>query len=152
MVNAVLRALGMALAMGWQIMWPLILGFAHSAVVHSGPFVSSPHNATRAWLRPLSHGTTRPGSTLPFSFSQACWCGEPVSPLPTSDRETVARAKSRRRQAPRRVGRSGLRRGDSSLGARSLRRDLLRSIEEVGLLQQLPRFAMQRVFVSHERL
>jgi hypothetical protein len=29
---------------------------------------------------------------------------------------------------------------------------LLRSIEEVGLLQQLPRFAMQRVFVSYERL
>jgi uncharacterized protein len=35
MVNAVLRALGMALAMGWQILWPLILGFALSAVVQA---------------------------------------------------------------------------------------------------------------------
>ena len=35
MVNAVLRALGMALAMGWQILWPLVLGFALSAVVQA---------------------------------------------------------------------------------------------------------------------
>jgi uncharacterized protein len=35
MVNAVLRALGMAFAMGWQILWPLILGFALSAVVQA---------------------------------------------------------------------------------------------------------------------
>jgi uncharacterized protein len=35
MVNAVLKALGMALAMGWQILWPLILGFALSAVVQA---------------------------------------------------------------------------------------------------------------------
>jgi uncharacterized protein len=35
MVNAVLNALGMAFAMGWQILWPLILGFALSAVVQA---------------------------------------------------------------------------------------------------------------------
>jgi uncharacterized membrane protein YraQ (UPF0718 family) len=35
MVNAVLRALSMAFAMGWQILWPLILGFALSAVVQA---------------------------------------------------------------------------------------------------------------------
>ena len=35
MMNAVLRALSMALAMGWQILWPLILGFALSAVVQA---------------------------------------------------------------------------------------------------------------------
>ncbi len=35
MLNAVLRALGMALAMGWEILWPLILGFALSAVVQA---------------------------------------------------------------------------------------------------------------------
>src|SRR5713101_7964017 len=35
MMNAVLRALGMAFAMGWQILWPLILGFALSAVVQA---------------------------------------------------------------------------------------------------------------------
>src|SRR6202795_3078670 len=35
MVNAVLRALGMAFAMGWEILWPLILGFALSAVVQA---------------------------------------------------------------------------------------------------------------------
>jgi uncharacterized membrane protein YraQ (UPF0718 family) len=35
MTNAVLRALGMAFAMGWQILWPLILGFALSAVVQA---------------------------------------------------------------------------------------------------------------------
>src|SRR6266480_2537452 len=35
MMNAVLRALGMAFAMGWEIMWPLILGFTLSAVVQA---------------------------------------------------------------------------------------------------------------------
>src|SRR6266851_7760400 len=35
MLNAVLRALGMALAMGWEILWPLILGFALSAVIQA---------------------------------------------------------------------------------------------------------------------
>jgi len=35
MINAVIRALEMALAMGWQILWPLILGFALSAVVQA---------------------------------------------------------------------------------------------------------------------
>ena len=27
MTEAILRALGMAFAMGWEILWPLILGF-----------------------------------------------------------------------------------------------------------------------------
>src|SRR5258708_31584453 len=35
MMNAVLKALGMAFAMGWQILWPLILGFALCAVVQA---------------------------------------------------------------------------------------------------------------------
>src|SRR6266481_5500759 len=35
MIDAVLRALGMAFAMGWQILWPLILGFTLSAVVQA---------------------------------------------------------------------------------------------------------------------
>jgi uncharacterized protein len=35
MIDAVIRALGMALAMGWEILWPLILGFALSAVVQA---------------------------------------------------------------------------------------------------------------------
>src|SRR2546421_5407886 len=35
MIAAVIRALGMALAMGWEILWPLILGFALSAVVQA---------------------------------------------------------------------------------------------------------------------
>jgi len=35
MTDAVLRALGMAFAMGWEILWPLILGFALSAVVQA---------------------------------------------------------------------------------------------------------------------
>ena len=35
MINAVIRALGMALAMGWEILWPLILGFTLSAVVQA---------------------------------------------------------------------------------------------------------------------
>src|ERR1700680_397459 len=34
-MDAVLRALGMAFAMGWEILWPLILGFALSAVVQA---------------------------------------------------------------------------------------------------------------------
>ena len=34
-MNTVLRALSMAFAMGWQILWPLILGFALSAVVQA---------------------------------------------------------------------------------------------------------------------
>ena len=35
MTQAVLRALGMAMAMGWEILWPLILGFALSAAVQA---------------------------------------------------------------------------------------------------------------------
>jgi len=35
MIDAVIHALEMALAMGWQILWPLILGFALSAVVQA---------------------------------------------------------------------------------------------------------------------
>src|SRR2546430_289396 len=35
MMNAVLRALGMAFAMGWEILWPLILGFTLSAIVQA---------------------------------------------------------------------------------------------------------------------
>jgi uncharacterized protein len=35
MIEAILRALGMAFAMGWEILWPLILGFALSAVVQA---------------------------------------------------------------------------------------------------------------------
>jgi uncharacterized protein len=34
-VDAVIRALSMAFAMGWEILWPLILGFALSAVVQA---------------------------------------------------------------------------------------------------------------------
>ncbi len=35
MLDAITRALGMALAMGWEILWPLILGFALSAIVQA---------------------------------------------------------------------------------------------------------------------
>jgi uncharacterized membrane protein YraQ (UPF0718 family) len=35
MTEAVLRALSMAFAMGWEILWPLILGFALSAIVEA---------------------------------------------------------------------------------------------------------------------
>src|SRR5258707_4611302 len=35
MFTAVLQALGMAFAMGWEILWPLILGFALSAVIQA---------------------------------------------------------------------------------------------------------------------
>jgi uncharacterized membrane protein YraQ (UPF0718 family) len=35
MTESILRALGMAFAMGWEILWPLILGFALSAVVQA---------------------------------------------------------------------------------------------------------------------
>jgi hypothetical protein len=36
-----LRALGLTVAMGWEILWPLILGFALSAVVHTGRRLAS---------------------------------------------------------------------------------------------------------------
>ncbi len=35
MIDAVIRALSMAFAMGWEILWPLILGFALSASMRS---------------------------------------------------------------------------------------------------------------------
>ena len=35
MINAILHALSMAFAMGWEILWPLILGFGLSAVVQA---------------------------------------------------------------------------------------------------------------------
>jgi hypothetical protein len=34
-IDSVFRALEMAVAMGWEILWPLILGFALSAVVQA---------------------------------------------------------------------------------------------------------------------
>src|SRR5258707_1940779 len=40
MMEAILRALSMAFAMGWEILWPLILGFALSAVVQAVVFHS----------------------------------------------------------------------------------------------------------------
>ena len=33
-MELILRPLSMAFAMGWEILWPLILGFALSAIVH----------------------------------------------------------------------------------------------------------------------
>src|SRR5919204_623668 len=35
MIEAVVQALGMAFTMGWEILWPLILGFTLSAVVQA---------------------------------------------------------------------------------------------------------------------
>src|SRR5204863_4415999 len=35
MFDALSHAIGMALAMGWEILWPLILGFALSAIVQA---------------------------------------------------------------------------------------------------------------------
>jgi uncharacterized protein len=35
MLTAVIQALWMAFIMGWEILWPLILGFALSAVVQA---------------------------------------------------------------------------------------------------------------------
>jgi len=35
MTESILRALGMAFAMGWEILWPLILGFTLSAIVQA---------------------------------------------------------------------------------------------------------------------
>ena len=35
MIDSAMRALGIALAMGWEILWPLILGFALSAIVQA---------------------------------------------------------------------------------------------------------------------
>ena len=35
MIEAVIRALALAMAMGWEILWPLILGFALSAGVQA---------------------------------------------------------------------------------------------------------------------
>ena len=35
MLSAAIQALSMAFAMGWEILWPLILGFALSAVVQA---------------------------------------------------------------------------------------------------------------------
>src|SRR5436190_2379146 len=35
MINAILHALALAFAMGWEILWPLILGFGLSAVVQA---------------------------------------------------------------------------------------------------------------------
>jgi hypothetical protein len=35
MTNAIVRALSMAFAMGWEILWPLILGFTLSGTVQA---------------------------------------------------------------------------------------------------------------------
>jgi hypothetical protein len=40
MTESILRALSMAFAMGWEILWPLILGFTLSAVVQGCRFPS----------------------------------------------------------------------------------------------------------------
>src|SRR5438034_109643 len=35
MIEELLEALGMAIAMGWEILWPLVLGFTFSAVIQA---------------------------------------------------------------------------------------------------------------------
>jgi len=35
MLKELFDALGMAFAMGWEILWPLVLGFALSAVIQA---------------------------------------------------------------------------------------------------------------------
>jgi hypothetical protein len=79
MVDAVIRTLEMALAMGWQILWPLILGFSLSAVVlaavssqqMSQPTTDTPTAMLISWtIRLLNHrhwntGTAAPGRRSP---------------------------------------------------------------------------------------
>lgn len=36
MLAALSHALAMAFAMGWEILWPLVLGFALTAVIEAG--------------------------------------------------------------------------------------------------------------------
>jgi len=49
MIEPIMRALAVALAMGWEILWPLILGFALSA---SPPLCRSPSRISRSQLLP----------------------------------------------------------------------------------------------------
>jgi uncharacterized membrane protein YraQ (UPF0718 family) len=61
MVDAVIRALGMALAMGWEILWPLILGFAlfgvvQAAVSHQQMSRLSPDDRPRSIATALALG------------------------------------------------------------------------------------------------
>lgn len=80
-MNAVLRALSMAFAMGWQILWPLILGFALSAVVQA---VIS-HREMALLLpddRPRSIATARSRSSVAIMFVRCCG----ARPLPVPQR------------------------------------------------------------------
>ena len=55
-INALTHALSMALAMGWEILWPLVLGFGLSAVVEA----AVPHREMARMLpdhRPCSIAT-----------------------------------------------------------------------------------------------
>ena len=62
MIDGLVHALGMAFAMGWEILWPLILGFTLSAVVQA---VVSHREMSRllpddrpqsCFSRPICHG------------------------------------------------------------------------------------------------
>src|SRR5260221_3297633 len=70
MMNTVLRALSMAFAMGWQILWPLILGFALSAVVqavvsHREMARALPDDRPRTMVKALALGA----ASSSFSYS-----------------------------------------------------------------------------------
>src|SRR5258705_9263110 len=61
MMDSILRALNMASAMGWEILWPLILGFALSAVVqavvsHQERSRLLPGDSPRSFVKALALG------------------------------------------------------------------------------------------------
>jgi len=74
MMNAVLRALAWRFAMGWEILWPLILGFALSAIPCRR---SSPHREMARLLpddRPRSIATGSRSERASSSCSYAGRC------------------------------------------------------------------------------
>jgi uncharacterized membrane protein YraQ (UPF0718 family) len=75
MIDAILRALSMAFAMGWEILWPLILGFALSAVVqavvsHREMARLLPHDRPRSIATALALGAASSSSALERSLSE----------------------------------------------------------------------------------
>ena len=60
MTESILRALSMAFAMGWEKLWPLILGFTLSGVVQAVGWQVRPNRAMfLAFASPLAYHGTR---------------------------------------------------------------------------------------------
>ena len=70
--HALVSALYMAFAMGWEILWPLILGFALSGVVQAVLTKRRDEPTPARFLIPLDHDRDRARGRIVVLFLRGC--------------------------------------------------------------------------------